>query len=52
MQQLHVDILVEGAGEAIAGGGDHTPAPAVLSRERDGRVVSGVAETKERQFLE
>jgi hypothetical protein len=39
VQDLHVHILIEGAGEPIAGGRDDAPAPAVVGGKGDGRVV-------------
>ncbi len=52
MEHLDVDVLVERAGEAIAGGGYDAPASAVVGRERHGRVVRRITETEDREFLE
>ncbi len=53
VQQLDVDVLVEGAGEPVARGGEDAPAPAVPMRERDRRVLGGgIAEPEEWECLQ
>ena len=52
VQHLDVDVLVERAGQAVAGGGDDAPAPAVLGGKRDGRIVRRIAQAEQRQCFE
>jgi hypothetical protein len=51
-KQLDVDVLIEGAGKAIAGTRDHAPPSPVRIGERDDSVVRGIAQPKQRQRLE
>ena len=50
--QLHVHILIEGAGEPITGGGQYAPPATGGRRVAHGAFVSGVTETEERQRLQ
>ena len=52
VQYFDVDVLVERAGQAIAGGGDDAPTPAVVRDERNGRIVRRITQAEQGQFLE
>ena len=51
-QDFDVDVLVEGAGEAIAGIREDAPASSGRRRVRKEQVVGGVAQAEDREYLE
>src|SRR5437868_12971186 len=52
MHQLDLDILVERAGQAIAGTWKHAPASAIVRRTTDGGIIRGVAQAEQGQTLQ
>ena len=52
MQNLDVDVLVERAGQAVAGNGQNTPASAAGGEYVIAVLVSRIAEPKDRERFE
>ena len=46
VMELDIHILVEGSREAIAGAGEHPPAPTSFRRKGDCRVLGRIAQSK------
>ena len=46
VEELDVDVLIEGAWQPITGAGQYAPTPATLGREGNRRVLGGVAQSE------
>ena len=47
MQELDVNVLIEGSGQAVARAGEHTPPATALRGEGNCRVLGGVAQSED-----
>jgi hypothetical protein len=49
MQELDINVLIEGSGQAVAWAGEHAPPATALWGEGNCRVLGGVAQPEDRE---